>query len=257
MLACPHAAVSNKRQSRTRVKAACKHHMADTPCANRPMRHERGHPSRSASPAHKSNICTTPAARLPGGRARSHAWTPPPSRHVHATIRSTSEVPTLRFRFPAPMRVGNGALSRRCCFRRKSFRSHSAGGGEKGGAWHGPQKTCILKTTQHCAPAIRGPSLSCRPPRRASHLQISGRTPVAHMARGSLLHRASVGRHGQIHNGQRLSPFRVLHRGPAKGSTEHRIRASRAEPTELDAEIGLPQRLSTHKTSEFLPAEVE
>ena len=80
---------------------------------------------------------------------------------------------------------------------------------------------------------------------------------MAHMARGSLLHRASVGRHGQIHNGQRLSPFRVLHRGPAKGSTEHRIRASRAEPTELDAEIGLPQRLSTHKTSEFLPAEVE
>ena len=70
--------------------------------------------------------------------ARSHARTPPPSRHVHATIRSTSEVPTLRFRFPAPMRVGNDALSRRCCFRRKSFRSHSAGGGGKGGgrvAW--------------------------------------------------------------------------------------------------------------------------
>ena len=133
VLACPHAAVPNKRRGRTRVKAACQHHMADTACANRPMRHERGDPSRSASPAHKSNICTTPAARLPGGRARSHAWTPPPSRHVHATIRSTSEVPTLRFRFPAPMRVGNGALRRRCCFRRKSFRSHSAGGGEKGG----------------------------------------------------------------------------------------------------------------------------
>ena len=63
------------------------------------------------------------------GEARSHARTPPPSRHLHATIRSTSEVPTLRFRFPAPMRVGNDALSRRCCFRRKSFRSHSAGGG--------------------------------------------------------------------------------------------------------------------------------
>jgi hypothetical protein len=43
--------------------------LADTPCANRPMRHERGDPTRSASPAHKSNICTTPAARLPGGRA--------------------------------------------------------------------------------------------------------------------------------------------------------------------------------------------
>ena len=69
MLACPHAAVPNKRQSRTRVKAACQHHMADTTCANRPMRHERGDPTRSASPAHKSNICTTPAARLPGGRA--------------------------------------------------------------------------------------------------------------------------------------------------------------------------------------------
>ena len=106
--------------------------------------------------------------------ARSHARTPPPSRHVHATIRSTSEVPTLRFRFPAPMRVGNDALSRRCCFRRKSFRSHYAGRGEKGGAWHGPQKTCILKTTQNCAPAIPTPFLSCRPPRRSSHLQISG-----------------------------------------------------------------------------------
>jgi hypothetical protein len=38
------------------------------------------------------------------------------------------------------------------------------------------------KSTQHCAPAIPNPFLSCRPPRRASHLQISGRTPVAHMA---------------------------------------------------------------------------
>ena len=112
--------------------------------------------------------------------ARSHARTPPPSRHLHATIRSTSEVPTLRFRFPAPMRVGNDALSRRGCFRRKSFRSHSAGGGKRG-AWHGPQKTCILKTTQDCAPAIPNPFLSCRPPRRASHIQISGRTPLAHM----------------------------------------------------------------------------
>ena len=44
--------------------------------------------------------------------------------------------------------------------------------------------------------------------------------------RGSLLHRASVGRHGQIRDGQRLSPFRVLPRGPAKGLTEHRIRAT-------------------------------
>ena len=44
--------------------------------------------------------------------------------------------------------------------------------------------------------------------------------------RGSLLHRASVGRHGQSRDGQRLSPFRVLPRGPAKGLTEHRIRAT-------------------------------
>ena len=75
--------------------------------------------------------------------------------------------------------------------------------------------------------------------------------------RGSLLHRAGVGRHGQIHDGQRLSPFRVLPRGPANGLTEHRIRASRVKPTELDAELGRPQRPSNLKTSEFLPAEVE
>ena len=75
--------------------------------------------------------------------------------------------------------------------------------------------------------------------------------------RGSLLHRASVGRHGQSRDGQRLSPFRVLPRGKAKGLTEHRIRASRVKPTELDAELGRPQRPSNLKTSEFLPAEVE
>ena len=75
--------------------------------------------------------------------------------------------------------------------------------------------------------------------------------------RGSLLHRAGVGRHGQIHDGQRLSPFRVLPRGPANGLREHRIRASRVKPTELDAELGRPQRPSNLKTSEFLPAEVE
>ena len=100
--------------------------LADTPCANRPMRHERGDPTRSASPAHKSNICTTPAARLPGGRAGS-------------------------------------------------------GRGEKGRvAWSSKTLHPINDPTLrpgHCKPF---PQL--RPPRRASHIQISGRTPVAHMA---------------------------------------------------------------------------
>jgi hypothetical protein len=147
-------------------------------------------------------------------------------------------------------------LSRRCCFRRKSFRSHSAGGGKRGGvAWSSknlhPKNDPTLRPG-HSKPF---PQLQTTASRFApSNFGEDARGPHG---RGSLLHRASVGRHGQIHDGQRLSPFHVLPRGPVKGLTEHRIRASRVKPTELDTELGRPQRPSNLKTSEFLPAEVE
>jgi hypothetical protein len=83
--------------------------------------------------------------------------------------------------FPGSHEGGKRRVESAVLFSTKKFSVAFRGRGEKGGAWHGPQKTCILKTTQDCAPAIPNPFLSCRPPRRASHIQISGRTPLAHM----------------------------------------------------------------------------
>jgi len=150
VLACPHAAVPNKRRGRTRVKAACQHHMADTPCANRPMRHERGDPTRSASPAHKSNICTTPAARLPGGRAGggggggggslsrldAASLTPPSCDHTANLGGADAALP-----FPGSHEGRKRRVESAVLFSTKKNSVAFRGRGEKGGAWHGPQKT--------------------------------------------------------------------------------------------------------------------
>ena len=84
--------------------------------------------------------------------------------------------------FPGSHEGGKRRVESAVLFSSKKFSFAFRGRAKKGGAWHGPQKSCILKTTQHCAPAIPNPFLSCRPPRRALHIQISGRTPAAHMA---------------------------------------------------------------------------
>ena len=158
--------------------------------------------------------------------------------------------------FPGSHEGGKRRVESAGLFSTKKFSVAFRGRGEKGGvAWS--SKNLHPKNDPRLRPGHSKPFPQLQTTASRFAYSNFGEDALGTHGRGSLLHRAGVGRHGQIHDGQRLSPFRVIPRGPAKGLTEHRIRASRVKPTELDAELGRPQRPSTHKTSEILPAEVE